>query len=126
MSGEVIDDDLLRGASTPVVERWRRYGHDRAYVEVDQRPIGYRDLLTGRIHAEDPVDIAMIERATAAVLDSPEWALTSEDEREADGRHGNDDESAAPADPDAPYVPRHAAPEASALPLMRAFRKRNR
>lgn len=34
-------------ASSVVVNRWRRFGQDRAYVRVDGHDVGFRDLRTG-------------------------------------------------------------------------------
>lgn len=46
------DDHMQTGAT---VARWRRYGKDRLYVTgVDGTRIGYRDLLTGEDHIEEP------------------------------------------------------------------------
>lgn len=46
------DDDMHTGAT---VARWRRYGKDRLYVTgVDGTRIGWRDLLTGEDHIEEP------------------------------------------------------------------------
>lgn len=35
---------------------WKRFGHDRMYVTVDDRKVGYRDLTTGTDHPEGPDD----------------------------------------------------------------------
>jgi len=51
-----------------LVERWRRYGHDRAYVKIKGRQIGYRDLKTGEVVSELPDRHELIERATAHLL----------------------------------------------------------
>lgn len=42
------DTDVADGAAEPVVvNRYRRRGQDRAYVRVDGRLVGFRDLYTG-------------------------------------------------------------------------------
>lgn len=74
------------GAVAPLpvlVQRWRRYGHDRAYVQVEGNQIGYRDLKTAQVHCAQERHASTIERATAHLL--------------------------APAD----YQPRHARPAAA-------------
>jgi hypothetical protein len=67
-------DTLLPVESLPVesaspvqVTRWRRFRQDRAYVQVHGRPIGYRDLRTGRIEAFRADDVDLIAQATADV-----------------------------------------------------------
>jgi hypothetical protein len=52
-----------------IVRRWRRYGHDRAYVSVSGADLGYRDLLTGIVHCERTEDVERVASATADVLD---------------------------------------------------------
>ncbi|MBE7325250.1 NERD domain-containing protein [Nocardioides sp. Y6] len=42
---------------------WKRFGHDRLYVTVDDRKVGYRDLATGKDHPEDPGDGALLAAA---------------------------------------------------------------
>lgn len=49
-----LDHVSLSGAASearavPVVQRWTRYGHDRAYVKVGDQNLGYRDLKTGAV-----------------------------------------------------------------------------
>ncbi|WP_375503689.1 nuclease-related domain-containing protein [uncultured Jatrophihabitans sp.] len=52
-----------------VVQRWRRYGHDRAYVKAGTHDLGYRDLLTGVTHCPQRADVETVERATAEMFD---------------------------------------------------------
>lgn len=47
---------------------WKRFGHDRVYVTVDDRKVGYRDLTTGKDHPEDPADGALLTAAIEANL----------------------------------------------------------
>ena len=47
---------------------WKRFGHDRVYVTVDGRKVGYRDLTTGADHPEDPGDEALLTMAIDAKL----------------------------------------------------------
>jgi hypothetical protein len=47
---------------------WKRFGHDRVYVTVDGRTVGYRDLTTGEDHPEDPGDEALLTAAIDANL----------------------------------------------------------
>lgn len=46
--------------ATPTFTPWRRYGHDRLYVNLDDRALGFRDMKTGTDHAEDGVDMTML------------------------------------------------------------------
>jgi len=48
-----------------VIQRWKRYGHDRAYVQVDGVQVGYRDLISSRVHCGRPEHHDLIDRATA-------------------------------------------------------------
>lgn len=45
---------------------WKRFGHDRLYVSLDGRQLGYRDNATGIDHAEDPVDAALLAELVEA------------------------------------------------------------
>lgn len=55
-------------AGNPItVTRWRRFRHDRAYVQVHGEHVGYRDLVTGEIRAFDLDDVELIARVTAVV-----------------------------------------------------------
>lgn len=144
MVREVIEQDVVSESSALVVQRWRRYGHDRAYVEVEGQPIGYRDLRTGEVRAEDPANAAMIEDATATLLvtsaasDVREYEPLKDEALEDEALEDDVREDEAPEDdtheddalevsPRAlPYVPRHAAPEWNNRHFVRGFRKRTR
>jgi hypothetical protein len=52
-----------------VVHRWRRFGHDRAYVKLRGADLGYRDLLTGEVHCERTEDRELVTLATADLAD---------------------------------------------------------
>lgn len=105
----------------PVVHRWRRYGYDRAYVEIDGLSIGYRDLATGRVRAYDPANVAAIEDATsdvsgiADIAEVTDGSVTEPESPRAAGRHayGSASDDASDADNEdadrVRYVPRHAA-----------------
>jgi hypothetical protein len=54
-----------------VVQRWKRYGHDRAYVKVDGVQIGYRDLVSSVVHCALPEHRSLIEHATASLAGGP-------------------------------------------------------
>ena len=55
-----VDDPQL------TVNRWRRFGMDRLYVEVPDGPkVGWWDLATDEAHPESPEDLA---RLTASVV----------------------------------------------------------
>jgi hypothetical protein len=47
-----------------VVERWRRYGHDRAYVRIDDADAGFRDLKTGELHCTRPDQARLVAEVT--------------------------------------------------------------
>jgi hypothetical protein len=79
-----------------VVERWRRYGHDRAYVRVDGVQVGYRDLKT-QVHCEQPQHAGLVADATGHMV-----------QREPLGE---------PTD----YVPRHTEPSKDRQPPARAL-----
>lgn len=54
------------GPSTPlVVVRWRRYGHDRAYVKRGDEDLGYRNLVTGEVVCSGPAGASEVATATA-------------------------------------------------------------
>lgn len=81
-------------AASAVVQRWRRYGHDRAYVKVDDRDLGYRDLTTGEIHCQRPGEREVIERVTADLLIRVQEAAGAAD---YEPKHGAS--ASTPADP---------------------------
>lgn len=49
--------------TNPNITRWRRYGHDRLYLDIDGTRIGYWDLNTGTAHPEAPEHEAVIRDA---------------------------------------------------------------
>jgi len=83
-----------------VVERWRRYGHDRAYVRIDDVDAGYRDLKTGELHCTRAEFAAAITAATTHLLHD-DVAKTYE------GRHAAS--AAAPVEQPVEQPPAHAA-----------------
>jgi hypothetical protein len=88
--------DSVDLSSSPVVRRWRRDGHDRAYVKVGSRDIGYRDLNTGDIRCQQNKNAKVVATATADL-----WAQAQEELRTGyQPRHAaarEDDLSAVPA-----------------------------
>lgn len=78
-------------SSPIIVQRWKRYGHDRAYVKVGDQDLGYRDLTTGGIECDRAELVDTVTRATADLYARTQAAA-----------------AAARA-----YAPRHGAPEAS-------------
>lgn len=57
------------GESEPVViQRWRRYGHDRVYVKRGEADLGYRDLKTGAVVCSSPSNADLVTAAT-----TPMW-----------------------------------------------------
>jgi hypothetical protein len=79
--------DHVEVSSRPTVRRWRRFGHDRAYVKVAEKDIGYRDLRTGEVHCQQRKHLDAVAIATEEI-----WEQTQEEQRGA-------------------YRPRHAAPD---------------
>ena len=47
---------------------WKRYGHDRLYVTVNDRKLGYRDHATGVDHPADPADATLLTELVEAHL----------------------------------------------------------
>lgn len=47
---------------------WKRYGHDRLYVTVNDRRLGYRDNTTGVDHPADPTDATLLTELVEAHL----------------------------------------------------------
>ena len=54
----------MNAAITP----WKRYGHDRLYVTIDDRKLGYRDNTTGVDHPADPADAKLLTELVEAHL----------------------------------------------------------
>ena len=61
--------DPTHSREVVVVRRWKRFGHDRAYVEVNGAAVGYRDLTSGEIVCDDKKYTATISEVTAALAD---------------------------------------------------------
>lgn len=54
------------GPSMPlVVVRWRRYGHERAYLKRGDEDLGYRNLVTGEVVCSGPGGASEVATATA-------------------------------------------------------------
>jgi Nuclease-related domain len=51
-----------------IVTRWRRYGHDRAYVRRGDVELGFRDLKTGAVTCSDDEFADVVRDATAALV----------------------------------------------------------
>lgn len=64
-----MSTDSLESGPALIVQRWRRYGHDRAYVKLNDTDLGFRDLITGEIHCSRPSDAESVARATADLLE---------------------------------------------------------
>ena len=54
--------------SALIVTRWRRYGHDRAYVRRGDVDLGFRDLKTGAVSCSDDEFVELVRDATAALV----------------------------------------------------------
>jgi hypothetical protein len=82
-----------------VVERWRRYGHDRAYVRVAGEQVGYRDLKTGSVQCNDARYLGAVVEATEHLLCvAPSYTVG----------HGSNDDAPPPTIPERPAAPRPA------------------
>jgi hypothetical protein len=76
-----------------VVQRWCRYGHDRAYVKRGDADLGYRDLRSGEVVASDgQANSELVAEATAALYARVQATRPPE------------------------YVARHARPDGAAAP----------
>jgi hypothetical protein len=62
------DAEQSRPSPVIVVERWRRFGHDRAYVRIDDVDIGYRDLKTGEMHCTRSDQARLVADATERLV----------------------------------------------------------
>lgn len=109
-----------------VVQRWKRYGHDRAYVKVDGVQIGYRDMVSSVVHCALPEHRSLIEHATASLASGPASGAPPAPARQAEAAPETSptptppmpaslaSERPMPASP-APMRPAPAAPAARAL-----------
>ncbi len=76
-------------ASSPVVvQRWKRYQHDRAYVKIGDQDLGYRDLATGVVQCDRAELVDTVTQATADLYARAQSAAAA-----------------------CAYTPRHDAPE---------------
>jgi hypothetical protein len=101
----VTAEPLYVGAPV-VLQRWRRYGHDRAYVKRGDADLGYRDLKTGEVRCADDANIDLVAQVTEAMVEGAEL----ERQPEYHPRH------AEPALPDPPPPPSPPAGTTSKLP----------
>ncbi len=72
-SAESVQPDVQMPSATPLdaaipgvtVNRWRRYGQDRLYVndEATGQRLGWRDNTTGAVHVDDDMDAGVVEAA---------------------------------------------------------------
>lgn len=63
------DESSADGAAAPVVvQRWKRFGHDRAYVHAGGIQLGYRNLKTSEIDCEKDEYLCTIDQATLHLL----------------------------------------------------------
>lgn len=62
-----------------VLNRWKRYGHDRLYAETpDGARLGYLDLTTNELHPSGPADLPLLMTAMAAYF-APDVRAASND-----------------------------------------------
>ena len=65
---ETVDNPIIRrmGDSNLVVNRWRRFGHDRLYVtRADETKVGWWDLKTAKGYPESPADVHVLAEAVS-------------------------------------------------------------
>lgn len=106
----MLPADRVDLAPAVIVQRWRRYGHDRAYVKLNDQDLGYRDLRTGEIHCGRSGDVATVERATADLFERARAAR----EPEYEPRHSVPPARAIESTPESPAST--SSPEATLLP----------
>jgi hypothetical protein len=88
--------DFVGDSEPLVVQRWRRYGHDRAYVKRGEADLGYRDLKTGAVVCPSPHDVELVTGATTSMWERARKTAYVP-------RHGSsDDVGASPADMPSP------------------------
>ncbi len=104
----MTSEEPLLQLPVAVVRRWKRYGHDRAYVQVDGVQIGYRDLVSSVVHCDLPEHRPLIEHATASMAAGP-----ASDARPALARPAG----AAPAPSPAPMAAPMTSPAPVAAPV---------
>ena len=81
----VLDAATPADVVAPIeVTRWRRFRHDRAYVQVHGDHVGYRDLTSGEIRVSRDEDVDLVARVTASL------------QREADRRRHSSARRSAP------------------------------
>ena len=83
--------DQTAVSSPVVVQRWTRYGHDRAYVKIADQDLGYRDLRTGEVRCSRAEFVDTVTQATTELLERVQAVAAAK-----------------------AYQPRHAAPEVEA------------
>lgn len=86
--------EVVGGSEPVVVQRWRRYGHDRAYVKRGDADLGYRDLKTGAVVCPSPYDVDLVTGATTSMWEQARKAAYAP-------RHDSSDDGRVPV-PDVP------------------------
>jgi hypothetical protein len=81
-----------------VVQRWRRFGKDRAYVSAGGAEAGYRDLATGAVHARSEEHADTIRQVTEGLYQRAETARAHA-ARGYHPRHARADEQNADGEP---------------------------
>jgi hypothetical protein len=84
-----------------VLDRWKRYGHDRLYAETPGGiRLGYLDMKTNELHPAEPADLPLLTAAVAAYLNQagPQPGKRADAEPTA---------TPAPSEPPAIYTARH-------------------
>jgi hypothetical protein len=90
-----------------VVQRWRRYGHDRVYVKREDVDLGYRDLKTGDIRCGDAANTDLVAQVTAAMFEQAE----AERQPEYQPRHAEPRPTVAPRPATAPRADAPTLPD---------------
>lgn len=74
-----------------VINRWKRYGHDRAYAALaDGTKLGWMDLKTGSVTVDDGADDAAVTEALWAWAATEAPSIEAEVEAEAAGGQASD------------------------------------
>lgn len=116
------DESSADGPAAPVVvQRWKRFGHDRAYVHAGGIQLGYRNLKTSEIDCEKDEYRCTIDQATLHLL-PPREVEPPEPAPDQGGylpRHARSDEPSAPAVEQLPVAAAVAAPARRPQPAKR-------
>ena len=102
-------------ASPVVVQRWKRYGHDRTYVKVGEQALGYRDLTMGVVQCDRAELVETVTQATADLYARASVAAA----RAYAARHGAPEVHEVAQQPDQPTIRAQQRPRWSLTAIWR-------